>query len=135
MRPSVLLMMNIMAVDNNPAMATIYVVISNIVNLIFDYVLLSFTRIGPAGSFVSSILGYGIALVVIPAYVRSPKRMLKLVHPVRKAGAYFRLAFITGVPALLSIICEMMRNSAMNIMILKFIDENRDHSQCFSCRL
>ena len=119
-----LLMMNIMAVDNNPVMATVYVVISNVINLIFDYVLLSFTDIGPAGSFISSILGYGIAMVVIPAYVRSPKRMLKLVNPVKKAGAYFKLAFITGVPALLSIVCEVLRNSVMNVMILKFIGEN-----------
>lgn len=119
-----LLMMNIMAVDNNPELAAVYVVISNVVNLIFDYVLLSFTDIGVVGSFVSSILGYGIALVVVPAYVRSSKRMLKLVNPIKNAGAYFRLAFITGVPALLSIVCEMVRNSIMNIMILKFIGEN-----------
>ena len=119
-----LLMMNIMAVDNNPMLATVYVVISNVVNLIFDYVLLSFTDIGPAGSFISSILGYGIALLVIPAYVRSPKRMLKLVNPIKKTGTYFRLAFMTGVPALLSIICEMLRNSAMNVMIIKFIGES-----------
>ena len=119
-----LLMMNIMAVDNNPVMSTVYVVISNVVNLILDYILLSFTNIGPAGSFISSILGYGIAFVVIPAYVRSPKRMLRLTNPVRKTGAYFSLAFITGIPACLSIICEIARNSTMNIMILKFIGEN-----------
>ena len=118
-----LLMMNIMAVDNNPAMSTVYVVISNVVNLIFDYILLSFTRIGPPGSFISSILGYGIALVVIPVYVRSPKRMLKLVNPIRKTGRYFILAFVTGVPAMLSIICEMTRNSIMNVMIIRFIGE------------
>lgn len=119
-----LLMMNIMAVDNNPGLATVYVVISNVVNLIFDYVLLSYTDIGPAGSFISSILGYGIALIVVPAYVRSPRRMLKLVNPVRKTGAYFKMAFITGVPALLSIVCEVVRNSVMNVMILRFAGEN-----------
>ncbi len=119
-----LFLMNIMAVDNNPAMATVYVVISNVVNLVFDYLLLSYTDIGPAGSTVSTILGYGIALVVIPAYVRSPKRMLKFTNPVKQTGEYFKLSFLTGVPALLSIICEMVRNSVMNIMILKFIGEN-----------
>ena len=119
-----LLMMNIMAVDNNPVMSTVYVVISNVVNLVFDYVLLSFTDIGPAGSFISSILGYGIAFAVFPFYIRSPKRMLKLTNPVRKTWAYFSLALSTGVPACLSIICEMVRNSTMNVMILKFIGEN-----------
>lgn len=119
-----LFMINIMAVDNNPAISTVYVVISNVIKLISEYLLLSFTGIGPSGSFISLILGYGLALVIIPVYLRSPKRMLKLVNPVRKAGSYFRLAFITGVPALLSIICEMVRNGSMNIMILKFIGEN-----------
>lgn len=119
-----LFMMNIMAVDNNPAMSTVYVVISNVVNLIFDYILLAHTNIGPPGSFISSILGYGIALAVIPFYVRSPSRMLKLVNPVRKTGTYFKMAFITGVPAMLSIICEMTRNSVMNVMIIRFIGEN-----------
>lgn len=119
-----LFMMNIMAVDNNPAMSTVYVVISNVVNLIFDYILLAHTNIGPPGSFISSILGYGIALAVIPFYMRSPKRMLKLVNPTRKTGTYFKLALITGVPAMLSIICEMTRNSVMNVMIIRFIGEN-----------
>lgn len=119
-----LFMMNIMAVDNNPAMSTVYVVISNVVNLIFDYILLAHTNIGPPGSFISSILGYGIALAVIPFYMRSPKRMLKLVNPIRKTGTYFKLALITGVPAMLSIICEMTRNSVMNVMIIRFIGEN-----------
>lgn len=119
-----LFMINIMAVDNNPAISTVYVVISNVIKLISEYLLLSFTGIGPSGSFISLILGYGLALVIIPVYLRSPKRMLKLVNPVRKSGSYFRLAFITGVPALLSIICEMVRNGSMNIMILKFIGEN-----------
>ena len=39
--------------------------------------------------------------------------MLKLVNPIRNAGPYFRLAFITGVPALLSIVGEMVRNSVI----------------------
>lgn len=119
-----LLMINFMSVDNNPALSTAYVVISNVVNLAADYVLLSFTPIGAAGSTVSTVLGYGLALIVIIFYARSKKRMLRLVNPLRESGQYFRMAFVTGVPALLSIVCEMIRNSTMNVLILRLVGED-----------
>lgn len=115
-----LLMINFMAVDNNPALATVYVVISNVVNLISDYVLLKYTPIGAAGSVVSTVLGYGLALVVVYFYARSPKRMLRLSRSFR--GLWVAVA--TGVPALLSIVCEMIRNSTMNVLILRLIGED-----------
>ena len=115
-----LLAINFMAVDNNPSLATAYVVLSNVVNLLADYVLLRYTPIGAAGSVISTVLGYGVALVVVVFYVRSPKRMLTL----RRNFGGFGTALLTGVPALLSIVCEMIRNSAMNVMILRLIGEN-----------
>ena len=115
-----LLMINFMAVDNNPALATVYVVISNVVNLISDYVLLKYTPIGAAGSVVSTVLGYGLALVTVYFYARSPKRMLGLRRSFRGLWA----AAVTGVPALLSIVCEMIRNSIMNVLILRLIGED-----------
>ena len=115
-----LLMINFMAVDNNPALATVYVVISNVVNLVSDYVLLKYTSIGAAGSVVSTVLGYGLALVTVYFYARSPKRMLGLRRSFRGLWA----AVATGVPALLSIVCEMIRNSTMNVLILRLIGED-----------
>ena len=115
-----LLMINFMAVDNNPALATVYVVISNVVNLVSDYVLLKYTSIGAAGSVVSTVLGYGLALVTVCFYARSPKRMLGLRRSFRGLWA----AVATGVPALLSIVCEMIRNSTMNVLILRLIGED-----------
>ena len=88
-----LLMINFMAVDNNPALATVYVVISNVVNLVSDYVLLKYTSIGAAGSVVSTVLGYGLALVTVCFYARSPKRMLGLRRSFRGLWA----AVATGV--------------------------------------
>ena len=115
-----LLLINFMSVDNNPQLSTAYVVISNIVNLIADYVLLKYTPIGAAGSVVSTVLGYGIALIAVVFYARSPKRMLRFTRSFRG----FALAALTGVPALLSIVCEMIRNHTMNVMIQKLIGED-----------
>ncbi|MBQ7678360.1 MAG: ATP-binding protein [Butyrivibrio sp.] len=119
-----LLMINFMSVDNNPALSTAYVVISNVVNLVADYLLLSYTPIGAAGSTVSTVLGYGIGLVVVLWYIRSPKRMLRLTLSMRGSMPYFLMALTTGVPALLSIICEMIRNSAMNRMVISTVGVN-----------
>ena len=115
-----LLMINFMSVDNNPQLSTAYVVISNIVNLIADYVLLKYTPIGAAGSVISTVLGYGTALIAVIFYVRSPKRMLRLTRSFHGFG----LAALTGVPALLSIVCEMIRNHTMNVMIQRLIGED-----------
>ena len=115
-----LLMINFMSVDNNPRLSTAYVVISNIVNLIADYVLLKYTSIGAAGSVISTVLGYGVALIAVIFYVRSPKRMLRLTWSFHGFG----LAALTGVPALLSIVCEMIRNHTMNVMIQRLIGED-----------
>ncbi|MCR5586608.1 MAG: ATP-binding protein [Lachnospiraceae bacterium] len=115
-----LVMINFMAVDNNPSLSTVYVVTSNVLNLLADYFLLKYTKIGPAGSSLSTFIGYGVALIVVILYVRSSKRMLSL----RISFEGLKDAFITGVPAMLSIVCEMIRNSVMNIMILRLIGDD-----------
>ena len=117
-------MMNYMAVDNNPSLATWYVVLSNIINLISDYLLLKYTPLGAAGAVWSTIIGYAVALVVLIPYIRSPKRMLTLVNPFKGTMSVFKLAVITGVPSLLSIVCEMIRNWAMNIIIIRSAGES-----------
>ena len=117
-------MMNYMAVDNNPSLATWYVVLSNIINLIADYLLLKYTPLGASGAVWSTIIGYTAALVVLIPYIRSPKRMLSLVNPFGGTMSVFRLAVITGVPSLLSIVCEMIRNWAMNIIIIRSAGES-----------
>ena len=116
--------MNYMAVDNNPSLATWYVVLSNIINLISDYILLKYTPLGVRGATLSTLIGYTVALVVLIPYIRSPKRMLSLVNPFKNTGEVFKMALITGVPSMLSIVCEMIRNWVMNIIIIKSAGEN-----------
>ena len=117
-------MMNYLAVDNNPSLATAYVVLSNVINLISDYFLLAHTPIGPAGAAWSTNIGYALALVILIPYARSDKRMLKLVNPFRGTREVLFLAMTTGVPSLLSIVCEVVRNWAMNIIIIRSAGED-----------
>lgn len=117
-------LMNYMAVDNNPSLATWYVVLSNVINLVADYFLLKYTSLGVQGAIWSTLIGYTVALVVLIPYIRSPKRMLSLVNPFKNTGEVFKMAVITGIPSMLSIVCEMIRNWVMNIIIIKASGEN-----------
>ena len=110
-------LMNYLAVDNHPRLSTAYVIMSNIVNLAADYLLLSRTNIGVAGAAWSTIIGYAAALVVLYPYVSSDKRMLSFVNPFAGSKESFILAFNTGMPAMLSIVCVILRNWAMNLII------------------
>ncbi len=132
--------MSYVAVDNNPSVASAYVIVSNVINLALDYLILKFTALGTAGAALSTVLGYGIAMLVLIRYLRSPKRMLRYVMPFgggkdRKhpgedakqgrregqvAGA-FVLAFSTGVPTLLYMIFLTLKDLGLNTMIVRLI--------------
>lgn len=110
-------LMNYLAVDNHPRLSTAYAILSNIVNLIADYLLLSHTNVGVQGAAWSTIIGYATAFVILYFYLRSDKRMLSFVNPFSGTKESFVLALKTGMPAMLSIVCVILRNWAMNRII------------------
>ncbi len=132
--------MSYVAVDNNPSVASAYVIVSNVINLALDYLILKFTALGTAGAALSTVLGYGIAMLVLIRYLRSPKRMLRYVmsfgggkdrkHPGEdakqgrregQAAGAFVLAFSTGVPTLLYMIFLTLKDLGLNTMIVRLI--------------
>lgn len=113
--------MNYVAVDNNPSVASAYVIVSNVINLVLDYLILKFTPLGTAGAALSTILGYGLAMVVLVVYFRSSKRMLKFVHPFRKTKTEFLLAVSTGIPTLLYMIFITVKDLGLNTVIVRVI--------------
>ncbi len=115
-----LVFLNFMEVDNHPKLTTMYVVVSNVINLLSDFLLLKYTSIGPAGSVLSTLIGYGAAMIVVIFYFRSPKRMLHL----KLSFKALSTALLTGIPALLMIACQVVRNWLMNIMIIRYAGED-----------
>jgi len=113
--------MNYVAVDNNPSLASAYVIVSNVVNLALDYAILKYTSLGTAGAALSTVLGYGLAMLVLIGYLRSPKRMLKLVNPFRGTKKELLLALSTGVPTLLYMIFITIKDLGLNTMIVRVI--------------
>lgn len=134
--------MNYVAVDNNPSVASAYVIVSNVINLTLDYLVLKYTPLGTAGAALSTVLGYGLAMFVLIAYFRSPKRMLKFVNPFREDMREFRnpdqdekvarrtaggakeaflLAASAGIPTLLYMIFITVKDLGLNTMIIRVI--------------
>lgn len=112
---------NYVSVDNNPDLASAYVIVSNIVNLVLDYLLLKYTPLGTAGAALSTVLGYGLAMLVLIFYFRSPKRMLHLVNPFKHTKSAFLLALRTGLPTLLYMIFITIKDFGLNTLIVRQI--------------
>lgn len=113
--------MNYVAVDNNPSAASAYVITSNVINLVLDYLILKYTPLGTAGAALSTILGYGLAMFVLVIYFRSPKRMLKFVPPFWHTKSEFLLAVTTGLPTLLYMIFITVKDLGLNTVIVRVI--------------
>lgn len=112
------------AVDNNPSLASAYVIVSNVTNLALDYVILKYTPLGTAGAALSTVLGYGLAMAVLIGYFRSSKRMLRLVNPFKNTGKEFLLALSTGLPTLLYMIFITVKDLGLNTVIVRVIGNN-----------
>ena len=109
------------AVDNNPSLASAYVITSNVINLMLDYLILKYTSLGTAGAALSTVLGYGLAMTVLIGYLRSPKRMLKIVNPFKNTKKEFLLALSTGIPTLLYMIFITVKDLGLNTVIVRVI--------------
>lgn len=109
------------AVDNNPSLASAYVIVSNVVNLTLDYIILKYTPLGTAGAALSTVLGYGLAMLILIGYFRSSKRMLRIVNPFKDTKKEFLLALSTGMPTLLYMIFITVKDLGLNTVIVRGI--------------
>ena len=130
-------LINYVAVDNNPTLASVYVITANVLNLTLDYVLLKFTDLGTAGAALSTGLGYGIALFLMIFYVRSKKRMLSFVNPFGDMKPHLLAALKAGIPTLLYMIFLTIKDMSLNTMIIKMVGETAMiiYTVCFNATL
>lgn len=64
-------------IDNHASLASTYMILSNVINLIFDYVLIRFTTLGTSAASISSLIGYVSCFWVFIVYKKSHTRQLK----------------------------------------------------------
>lgn len=114
-----LLMVNFLGVENHPELASLYLIVSNAVNLILDFVFLKYTPLGTAGAALSTVMGFLLGMSVIIFYIRSPKRMIGFTKI--KSLSPLKTAVVTGVPNFIFMIMTFIRTLGFNVIIINLI--------------
>lgn len=116
-----LLMSSFLGVENHPGLASAYLILSNVINLILDYILLKYTNIGIAGAALSTVVGFLLGMVIFILYIRSPKRMISFVRI--RSFAPLKEAVISGAPIFVFMIMTIIKSFGLNEIIIRFIGE------------
>lgn len=119
-----LMMVNYLGVENHPELASIYLILANVINLILDYIFLRFTPLGITGASLSTVLGFLLAMFVFIFYIRSDKRNIQFVRLSAKDFAITKEALIAGVPMLIFMATNFIKVLGLNTIIMNQIGED-----------
>ena len=113
-----LMMVNYLGVENHPELASIYLILANVINLVLDYIFLKFTPLGIAGASLSTVLGFLFAMAVFVVYIRSDKRNLCFVRLKGKDFEILKEAVVTGVPMFVFMATSFIKALGLNTIIM-----------------
>lgn len=112
-----LLMVSYLGAENHPELASIYLIISNVVNLAFDFIFLKYTPLGTKGAALSTVLGFILGMVVFIRYIRSPKRMIHFVKAPELS--LLKEAVVTGIPIFVFMAMTFVKALGLNTIIVR----------------
>lgn len=118
-----LMMVNYLGVENHPELASTYLVLANVINLVLDYIFLRFTPLGITGASLSTVLGFLFAMFVFLFYVRSDKRNLHFVRLKVSDFVIIKEAIVTGIPMLVFMATSFVKALGLNTIIMNQIGE------------
>ncbi len=104
--------------DGWPKASAVIVMISNVVNLILDYVLIRFLDAGIMGAGLSTTLGYAAGCAIIIPYLLNKKRSFRFVRPGKDAFRTLLLILKTGLPKGLTQACNLLRSLLIRLVLL-----------------
>lgn len=113
-----LMMVNYLSVENHPELASVYLILANVINLVLDYIFLRFTPLGITGASLSTVLGFLFAMAVFLIYIRSDKRNLKFVRLCAGDFAILKEAVVTGIPMLVFMVTNFVKALGLNTIIM-----------------
>lgn len=119
-----LMMVNYLGVENHPELASTYLILANVINLVLDYIFLRFTPLGIAGASLSTVLGFLFAMGVFVVYIRSDKRNIRFVRLKARDFAILKEAVVTGVPMLVFMATSFIKALGLNTIIINQIGED-----------
>lgn len=111
-----LLMSSYLGAENHPELSSAYLIISNVINLIFDFIFLKYTSLGTKGAALSTVLGFIIGMVVFIKYIRSPKRMIGFVKS--PPFSLLKEAVVTGAPVFVFMAMSFVKSLGLNTIII-----------------
>ena len=117
-----LLMSCYLGAENHPELSSAYLIISNVINLILDYIFLKYTSLGTKGAALSTVLGFIIGMVVFIKYIRSPKRMIGFVRP--SSFSLLKEALITGAPVFVFMAMSFVKSLGLNTIIINLTGQS-----------
>jgi Na+-driven multidrug efflux pump/anti-sigma regulatory factor (Ser/Thr protein kinase) len=117
-----LLMVNFLGVENHPALASAYLICSNVVNLVCDFIFLKYTTLGISGAALSTVVGFLAGMVLFIFYIKSPKRMIGFC----KVSTFSPLksVLVSGAPIFIFMIMNFIKSLGMNLIIINFIGDD-----------
>ena len=113
-----LMVVNYLGVENHPELASAYLILANVINLVLDYIFLRFTSLGVTGASLSTVLGFLFAMSVFVLYIRSDKRNIQFVRLKGKDFGIMKEALVAGVPMLVFMATNFIKSLGLNTIIL-----------------
>jgi len=102
--------------DNNPALASLGLIIANIINLLLDLVFIKGLGLGLMGSSLATSIGYFVGIMVVLTHFRKGKGMLK--WSFNPDFSRLKGILIMGFPLFLTSICVMVQLFCVNYIVL-----------------
>lgn len=119
-----LLLGSFMAVDNNPRLSSIFFISANGLKIGFEILFIKAFNMGIYGAALSTGAGFLLALVVLPFYLKSDKRMLKLTFKV-KGSKFFEIIKSSSTSGI-NMILTAIQMLVVNIFIGKLVTSQVD---------
>ena len=104
--------------ENHPELASSYLILANVINLVLDYIFLRYTPLGVTGASLSTVLGFLFAMSIFVLYIRSDKRNIQFVRLKGKDFGIMKEAIVAGVPMLVFMATNFIKSLGLNTIIL-----------------
>lgn len=104
--------------DGLNKLSTALPVVSNVINLVCDYIFMALLGMGIAGAGWATIAGYAVGSVMCIAYFCSKQRGVHFIRLTKEDFRQFGKIFSTGMPSALIYVCNFLRLFFMNAIIL-----------------
>ena len=107
--------------DGMRTIASLLPIVSNVINLLFDYILMRFTPMGVAGAGWATVLGYLFGSVLLISYFRSGERNFHFTRVSLRDLPVAKELLTTGLPTALLQACNFLRILVVNNIVLRTV--------------